>query len=193
MIKGLIDFACDQLSEFVGKGATKIIFKPDSKPAENYKELIYEESIENNRNTYTRNIFDISYIKDKLEGFTDKNYIEIKGNDYTKYGSDIIPSEDRLTKKNHLFSPLGNLILAELSSAYLKPKLLVDNIYSDVHFFKKYNFEWTYTNKYDEKEDHSDINTFLLDDKYVLFNNIGYNKSISQYKFYTEIQKVEKI
>ena len=81
MIKGVTNFACDQLGEFVGKGATKIIFKPDSKPAENYKELIYEESIENNRNTYTRNIFDISYIKDKLEGLTHKNYIEIKGND----------------------------------------------------------------------------------------------------------------
>ena len=120
VVKGVTNFACDQLGEFVGKGVTNLVFNAISKPSQNYKELIYEESVENNKNAYLRNIFSLPYINEKLEKLKDENSIEITGDDYTKYAADIIPSEERLTKSNHIFSPLGNLILAELSSAYLR-------------------------------------------------------------------------
>ena len=189
-IKGVTDLACDQLGEYVGTGVTKIIFNPESKPAENYKELIHEESLENNLNTYLRNIFDIAYINNKLDILEDQSSIEIKGEDFTKYASDIIPSEEKLTKTNHIFSPLGNLILSELSSAYLKPKLLVEKFNGDINFFKQYNFEWTYTDEYDETEDYPNINTFLIDNKYILFNNMDCNKTVSKFDFYAAIQKI---
>lgn len=184
IIKGITEFACDELGEFVGEETTKLIFNLNSKPEEKYKEIIYEESIENNYRTYPINIFSISYINRKLKKMKDKKYIEIKGNNYNKYATDIIPSEEILTKHNHIFNPLGNLILAELSSAYLKPTLIGYNFDYDIHFFKQYNFEWTYTDKYDEKNDYINLNTFLVDNKYVLFNNMDCDKTNSEYEFF---------
>ena len=58
--------------------------------------------------TYTRNIFSIPYINDKLEKLEDEKYLEVKGNDYYKYAPSIIPPEELLTKHNHIFNPLGN-------------------------------------------------------------------------------------
>ena len=190
VVKGVTNFACDQLGEFVGKGVTNLVFNAISKPSQNYKELIYEESVENNKNAYLRNIFSLPYINEKLEKLKDENSIEITGDDYTKYAADIIPSEERLTKSNHIFSPLGNLILAELSSAYLRPKLIRE--YSnELHFLKQFEFEWTYTNTYNEINDNIDLNTFLVDDKYVLFNNMDCNKTkTAKYEFYIAIKKV---
>ena len=190
VVEGVTNFACDQLGEFVGKGVTNLVFNAISKPSQNYKELIYEESVENNKNAYLRNIFSLPYINEKLEKLKDENSIEITGDDYTKYAADIIPSEERLTKSNHIFSPLGNLILAELSSAYLRPKLIRE--YSnELHFLKQFEFEWTYTNTYNEINDNIDLNTFLVDDKYVLFNNMDCNKTkTAKYEFYIAIKKV---
>ena len=190
IIKGITEFACDELGEFVSEETTKLIFNSNSKPEEKYKEIIYEESIENNYRTYPKNIFSISYINRKLKKMKDKKYIEIKGDDYNKYASDIIPSEEMLTKHNHIFNPLGNLILAELSSAYLKPTLIGYNFDYDIHFFKQYNFVWTYTDKYDEKNDYININTFLADNKYILFNNMDCDKTNSEYEFYIAIKKI---
>ena len=191
VVKGITEIACDELGEFAGEGITKLIFNSNSKPEENYKEIVYEESLENNFLTYTRNIFSIPYINDKLEKLEDEKYLEVKGNDYYKYASSIIPPEELLTKHNHIFNPLGNLILAELSSAYLKPILLSNRFNPYVHFFKQFKFEWTYTDKYDVKIDNTEINTFLVDDKYVLFNNLDCKgESNSTYEFYIAIQKI---
>ena len=44
IIKSVGQFACDELGEFAGKGIRKLVFNSDSKPAENYKELVYEEA-----------------------------------------------------------------------------------------------------------------------------------------------------
>ena len=142
LVKGVSNFACDELGELAGDGAksnSELAFKSDSKPEKNYQEIVYVESVENNYITYPLNIFSISYINNILKKVKDKDYIEIKGDNYTKYSSYIIPAEEILTKHNHIFSPLGNLILAELSSAYLKPVLLTDTFDPDVHFFKQYN------------------------------------------------------
>ena len=191
VVKGITEIACDELGEFAGEGITKLIFNSNSKPEENYKEIVYEESLENNFLTYTRNIFSIPYLNDKLEKLDDEKYLEVKGNDYYKYASSIIPPEELLTKHNHIFNPLGNLILAELSSAYLKPILLTNRFNPSVHFFKQFKFEWTYTDKYDDKIDNTEINTFLVDDKYVLFNNLDCKgESNSTYEFYIAIQKI---
>ena len=198
IVEGISQFACDELGEFAGNEITNLIFKPNSKPEENYKEIIYEESIENNFKTYSRNIFSIPYLNDKLEKIEDQNYIEIKGQDYHNYGLDIIPPEELLTRHNHKFNPLGNLILAELSSAYLKPVLLNNYYDPTIHFFKQYNFEWIYTNGYNEEKDFIDLNTFLVNDKYVLFNNLECNrtkkyfngKSYLSHEFYIAIRKI---
>ena len=193
IVKGVSNFACDELGELAGEGAkaiTKFVFNSDSKPEENYKEIVYEECIENNYKTYPISIFSISYINNKLSKIKDGNYIEIKGDDFNKYSTDIIPPEEILTKHNHIFNPLGNLILAELSSAYLKPILLTDTFDPNIHFFKQYRFDWKYTDKYDTKKDFTNINTFLLDDKYILFNNINCNKAYYSYEFYTAIRKI---
>ena len=191
VVKGLTDFACDQVGEVVGKGVTNLVFNTLSKPSQNYNELIYEESVENNRNTYIRNIFSLPYISEKLENLNDESSIEIEGDDYTKYANDIIPPEEKLTKSNHVFKPLGNLILAEISSAYLRPKLIRDKYAHDLHFLKQFEFEWIYTDKYNEDYDYIETNTFFIDDNYVLFNNMDCNKTkTSIYEFYTAIQKV---
>ena len=197
IIRGISQFACDELGEFVGDGITKLIFNSYSKPDENYKEILYEESVANNYKIYPKGIFSISYINKKLELIKDENYLEIKGDDYDKYASDIIPPEDQLTMHNHIFSPLGNLILSDISSAYLKPILLRDSFDPKIHFFKQYKFEWKYTDNYNEK-DYIDINTFLVDDKYILFNNLdcGYSertingKTYIGNEFYIAIQKI---
>ena len=42
VVKGLTDFACDQVGEVVGKGVTNLVFNTLSKPSQNYNELIYE-------------------------------------------------------------------------------------------------------------------------------------------------------
>ena len=196
IIQGIAEFACDELGEFAGNEITKLIYKSDSKPKENYREIIYEESLQNNLRTYPRDIFSISYLKNKLEKIEDKQYIEIKKEDFIKYASDIIPSEEILTKHNHIFNPLGNLILAELSSAYLKPILIGYDYQPEVNFLDQYIFQWTYTDKYNEKEDFIELNTFLADDRYVLFNNleckggIYYGQSPTNYEFYIAIQKI---
>ena len=197
IIRGISQFACDELEEFIGERITQLIFNSYSKPYENYKEILYEESVANNYKTYPKGIFSISYIDKKLEKIKDENYLEIKGDDYDKYASDIIPPENQLTKHNHIFSPLGNLILSDISSAYLKPILLRDSFDPKIHFFKQYKFEWKYTDNYNEK-DYIDINTFLVDDKYILFNNLGcgYSEKIINGKtylgneFYIAIQKI---
>ena len=190
IIKGISQFACDELGEFVGEGVTKIIFNSESKSENDYQEIIYEESQEKNYKVYPRNIFSIPYINSKLEKILNQNHIEIKDEEYDKYSSFIIPSEESLTKHNHIFNPLGNLILADISSAYLKPVLLTEKYDPEIHFFKQYNFEWKYADDYDKYSDNIDINTFLVDDKYILFNNIDCNKTLSGYEFYTAIQKV---
>ena len=132
-------------------------------------------------------------MKNALEKIEDQNYLEIKGDEYNKYALNIIPPEELLTKHNHIFNPLGNLILAELSSAYLKPVLLRNEFDFYKHFFKQYEFQWTYTDKYIEEKDHTNLNSFLVDDKYILFNNIdclNSNKlNNSTYEFYIAIQK----
>ena len=140
IIKGMSQYACDELGEFAGDKVTKLIFKPNSKPDDNYKEIVYEESKENNYNTYAINIFNIPYLKNSLENIKDQNYLEVKGDNYNKYASYIIPSENLLTKHNHNFNPLGNLILADLSSAYLKPILLKNKFSYDMHFLNNINF-----------------------------------------------------
>lgn len=140
IIKGMSQYACDELGEFAGDKVTKLIFKPNSKPDDNYKEIVYEESKENNYNTYAINIFNIPYLKNSLENIKDQNYLEVKGDNYNKYASNIIPSENLLTKHNHNFNPLGNLILADLSSAYLKPILLKNKFSYDMHFLNNINF-----------------------------------------------------
>ena len=147
IIKGVSHYACDELGEFPRDNNTILIFKPNSKPDDNYKEIVYEESKENDYNTYAINIFSVPYLKNSLEKIKDQNYLEVKDDYYNKYASIIIPPENLLTKHNHIFNPLGNLILAELSSAYLKPILLNDKFSFDKHFFKQYKFEWTYTDK----------------------------------------------
>lgn len=43
IIKSVGQFACDEIGEFAGEGIRKLIFNSDSKPAENCKELVYEE------------------------------------------------------------------------------------------------------------------------------------------------------
>lgn len=48
VVKGITEIACDELGEFAGEGITKLIFNSNSKPEENYKEIVYEESLENN-------------------------------------------------------------------------------------------------------------------------------------------------
>ena len=72
VVKGITEIACDELGEFAGEGITKLIFNSNSKPEENYKEIVYEESLENNFLTYTRNIFSIPYLNDKLEKLTEQ-------------------------------------------------------------------------------------------------------------------------
>ena len=47
VVKGITEIACDELGEFAGEGITKLIFNSNSKPEENYKEIVYEESLEN--------------------------------------------------------------------------------------------------------------------------------------------------
>ena len=173
IIKGISQFACDELGELVGEQITNLIFKSNSQPEEKYKEIIYEESIKNNYKLYHKGIFSISYINKQLEKLNNEDYLEVQGDDYIKYASDIIPPEEELTKHNHNFSPLGNLILAELSSSYLKPILLRNKFDPNIHFFKQYKFEWKYTDEYNEEEDYIDLNTFLVDDKYILFNNLN--------------------
>ena len=79
-------------------------------------------------------------MKNSLENIKDQNYLEVKGDNYNKYASNIIPSENLLTKHNHNFNPLGNLILADLSSAYLKPILLKNKFSYDMHFLNNINF-----------------------------------------------------
>ena len=193
IIKGISQYACDELGEFARDNNTILIFKHNSKPDDNYKEIIYEKSKESDYNTYVINIFNIPYLKNSLEKIKDQNYLEVKGDDYNKYASIIIPPENLLTKHNHIFNPLGNLILAELRSAYLKP-ILLDNKFSfDKHFFKQYKFEWIYTDKY-VKEDNTNFNSFLIDNKYILFNNLdclNSNKiNNSTFEFYIAIKKV---
>ena len=197
IIRGISQFACDEFGEFVGEGITQLIFNSYSKPEENYKEILYEESVANNYKIYPKGIFSISYINKKLEQLNNENYLEIKGDEYDKYASDIIPPEEQLTKHNHIFSPLGNLILSDISSAYLKPILLRERFDPKIHFFKQYKFEWKYTD-YKDENDYIDINTFLVDDQYVLFNNLdcGFSertingKTYPGYEFYIAIQKI---
>ena len=193
LVKGVSNFACDELGELAGDGAkaiTKLVFKSESKPEKNYQEIVYEESVDNNYNTYPINIFSIPYLNNTLNKIKNKEYIEIKGENFTKYSSIIIPPEEILTKYNHIVSPLGNLILAELSSAYLKPVLITDAFDPDIHFFKQYSFEWMYTDEYNKKKDFTNINTFLLDDKYILFNNINCKSQYYSYEFYIAIRKI---
>ena len=48
IVKSIGEFACDELGELAGEGVTKLIFNSDSKPAENYREITYEEIEKNN-------------------------------------------------------------------------------------------------------------------------------------------------
>ena len=60
-------------------------------------------------------VFHIPYINNKLKQIQNQQYIEIKGLDYDNFASEIIPPEESLTRHNHIFNPLSNLILVCLS------------------------------------------------------------------------------
>ena len=55
------------MGEFARDNNTILIFKHNSKPDDNYKEIIYEKSKESDYNTYVINIFNIPYLKNSLK------------------------------------------------------------------------------------------------------------------------------
>lgn len=102
IIKAVGQFACDEIGEFVGEGVKKLIFNSDSKPAENYQEIAYEEAqkynfsqlvsteVEMIRNSIKGKSKDENTLIKLITSWTNEERRRIKKSYDTFYGSDLI-------------------------------------------------------------------------------------------------------
>ena len=67
VVKAVGEFACDEIGEFVGAGTRKLIFNSESKPPENYEQIVSEELRVNNFLPLSSSDVEIlrNYIKEK--------------------------------------------------------------------------------------------------------------------------------
>ena len=102
IIKSVGQFACDEIGEFIGEGVTKLIFNSDSKPAENYQEIAYEEAQKYNfsqlvsteaemlRNSIKGKNKNLNTLIKLITSWTNEERRRIKKSYDTFYGSDLI-------------------------------------------------------------------------------------------------------